>query len=126
MCGFTPSVFLNKICSPILSLVEQPRIRNGASNCRRNKVETLDRILRFILRLRGVPPHELSQSPATISRDFRHIGLCILEGLSTHIQPLEPGSNKYNNLKSKCVFSPFKNVVYAMDVTKVLYHIIYI
>ena len=124
---FHPYQFLRYIVQPTLHLTAQPRqsvLVNYIRRLRRCQINTINRILRFRLWTRGVPPIVLSvifdQSPTTTRRDIHHTALAMCQSLyPLHVQPITPNSQHYYTHIGQGAFSHFPRAIYAVDVAKV-------
>lgn len=139
---FELSLFENVLVEYMAPWVEMPRnfyLVNGNfydcpidfndyPNRRSTALSTEDRILRFILMLRGVKSYIIEemfdQDYSVAYRDFIHCCRACMHGLAPiYLKPLEPGSDEWNDLVGSNSFSNFPNVSYAADVTKVWFRI---
>lgn len=135
---FEPTVFENVIIQHMAPWVELPRnfyLLNGNPydcpidfndypNTRSSALSTEDRILRFILMLRGVKSFVIEelfdQDYSVAYRDFIHCCRACMYGLGPiYLTPLEPGTPECDELVGNNNFRHFGNVIYAADVTKV-------
>lgn len=128
-----PMIFLEHIAQPLVNFCRLPRgylartdyaLRGHVQRMRRSQVNAVNRILRYVLRLRGVPTSIIAwifdQDPSTITRDFHHIGTLVMERLApVHLTRLVPGSAEYLAKRGAGAFRHFPNAVMAVDVVKV-------
>ena len=129
---FEPDVFIDRIAAPLFDAVHLPRgylLRaeyqaTGTTRIQhRCQISKLDRLIRFFLRLRGVPFHTLSylydQHEMTCRRDFFHIAELFMERLEPlYVQPIIIGSAEYLNLVGANAFRHFPSALYAADVVE--------
>ena len=127
-----PHLFMEHVAAPIYDFCRLPRgflynteyMMSGAvSTMRRAQIDALDRLVRFWLRLRGVPVSMLSflydQHPTTVYRDCIHVAELVNEKLQTEwIQPIAIGSAEYHAKRGQGAFEHFPNALYAIDATK--------
>lgn len=127
---FEPEVFLNQLAVPLFPHCSLPRgylaradYRNTGyvSRRRRCQIPDLDRLARFLLRMRGVPrallAHIYDQDPTTVWRDLQHVAALIFERLQPlHLRNIVIGSAEYLDKVGNRAFRHFPNALYAVDV----------
>ena len=129
---FEPVVFLERIAKPLFRHVDLPRgyllradyqATGLVARRRRCQIGDLDRLVRYILRMRGVPVTMLAylydQHPSTIQRDVKHIAFLITDKLyDEYLRSIPVGSAEYLRLIGNNAFRHFPNALYAVDVVK--------
>lgn len=135
MVRYDPEIFVSHILTPLFPKLNYPRgyhmlvddididaIDGSSFKQRRCQVTSAQRVFRFLLILRGIPPTMVAwltdQHYTTIYRDFHHIAQLIMQQLGkVHLTHPPPNSVAYNNLRGS--FPDFPNAIYAADVTKI-------
>ena len=93
-------------------------------NGRGAALSTENRILRWIMRLKGMDFEFMDdlfdQDTSVATRDFLHCCLACIHSLSDeYLSPLDPNSQKANNLTGANAFKHFPNAMYVGDATHV-------
>ena len=128
-----PQVFMNHIIRPLWPYITLPHgylampeyQQTGNINKRRSaQISREDRLLRWILVIRGIPISVLAylfgQTKVTVYNDFVHISTVVFERLSAiHLMPMTVGSPEYIIKRGQGPFRLFPTCVYAVDVVKV-------
>ena len=129
---FEPDIFIEKLAEPLFGHIRLPRgylVRDDyrtfgvVARRRRCQISDLDRLVRFVLRMRGVPTSLLAylfdQDPSTIKRDVRHIGELIFEKLQgIYLNSISIGTAEYLQKIGTGAFRHFPTALYAGDVVK--------
>ena len=125
---FEINTFFKYILKPLNNIISLPRdayIRNKPINkLRKCQINNINRIVRFVLRLRCIPfqmlAHYYDQDRTTVIRDFHHVARIVCQVLGKlHISPIIGYSQEYYNKIGCGVFQHFKRCLYAIDVVKV-------
>ena len=133
MLRIEPVIFIKHIVFPLFEDIELPRgylinsdysAYGAVQRMRPSQIDRVDRVLRFILRLRGVPVSVLSflydQHPSTVYRDCIHIATLFNDILQKReIKPIPLGTPEYFAKRGQRSFRHFDMALYAVDAIKV-------